>query len=78
MFLKQVIGKTGKVISVDSDGDVRVDFGGLKWMFNPQCCILVSQGQGRVPSARASVKVNTQSSSDDDDDDNGESNCFTS
>jgi len=67
--LKQVLGKTGKVIAVDSDGDVKVDFSGPKWIFNAQCCILLSQGQGRVPSARASVRVNTQSSSEDDDDD---------
>jgi len=74
VFLKQVIGKTGKVISVDSDGDVKVDFGGAKWTFNPQCCTLVSQGQGRVPSARASVTVNTQSSDDDDGDDDDSGN----
>ena len=73
VFVKQVIGKTGKVISVDSDGDVKVDFGGSKWIFNPQCCILVSQGQGRVPSARASMRVNAQSSSEDDDDDDDNS-----
>jgi len=54
---------------VDRDGDVKVKFDGQTWIFNPQCCILVSQGQGQVPSARDSVAVNAQSSSDDDDDD---------
>ena len=69
MFVEQVIGKTGKVVAVDSDGDVKVKFDGPTWIFNPQCCVLVSKGQGQVPSARASVLVNTQSGSDDDDDD---------
>jgi len=69
----QVIGKTGKVVSVDRDGDVKVKFDGRKWIFNPQCCMLVSQsqgqGQGRPTSVRQSAAVNLQSSSDDDDDD---------
>jgi len=75
-----VIGKTGKVVAVDSDGDLRVDFGGKTWLLNPQSCVPVSQGQGRVPSARASVTVNADSSDDDDNDgdDNSESNCIQS
>jgi len=64
----QVLGKTGTVVAVDSDGDLKVDFGGKMWILNPQCCIPVSQGQGQVPSARASLMVNTESSDDDDDD----------
>jgi len=63
----QVLGKTGTVVAVDSDGDLKVDFGGKTWIFNPQCCIPVSQGQGQVPSARASLMVNTESSDDDND-----------
>jgi len=76
-----VIGKTGKVIAVDSDGDIKVKFdAGGTWIFNAQCCELVSQGgqAARVSSARpSSSAVNTQSksSSDDDDDDNDNSQC---
>ena len=46
----QVIGKTGKVVAVDSDGDLKVDFGDKTWILNPQCCILVSQGEDRDSS----------------------------
>ena len=73
MLVEQVIGKTGKVVSIDRDGDVKVKFDGRTWILNPQCCTLVSQGQGqgqaRPTSARQRVAVNLQSSSDDDDDD---------
>jgi len=65
-----VIGKTGKVVAVDSDGDLKVDFGSKTWILNPQCCVAVSQGQGRGPSARASVNI--ESSRDDDDNDNSQ------
>lgn len=54
----QVAGKTGRVVAVDSDGDVKVEIAGNRWLFNPQCCIIESQ-------AAAS------SGSDDDDDNNG-------
>ena len=65
-----MIGKTGKVVSIDGNGDAKVNFGATTWTLNPQCCIPVSQGQAQaVPAARASLAVNTQSSDDDDDDD---------
>jgi len=76
----QAMGKTGSVVSVDSGGDVKVKFdGGSTWIFNAQCCLLVSQGggAGRVSSARPSLAVNTQSSSDSDDDhDNSQSVAY--
>jgi len=69
----QVMGKTGKVVGVFSDGDLKVDFGGRTWTLNPQCCIPVSQGQlRRLPSTRASIHVNAESSSDDSDNDNSQ------
>jgi len=67
----QVIGKTGKVVAVDSDGDLKVDFGGKTWILNPQCCVPVSQGVASpAPSARPSLTINTENNDDDDDDNN--------
>lgn len=28
----------GKVVKIDSDGDVAVAFGNKAWVFNPACC----------------------------------------
>jgi len=69
-----VIGKTGRVVSIDSDGDVKVDFGGKTWILNPQCCIPVSQGQGqgqgRATVPARTIQTNAESSDDDDNDNN--------
>jgi hypothetical protein len=40
--VQQVAGKTGRVVSVDSDGDVKVDIAGGQWLLNPLCCIVDS------------------------------------
>ncbi|XP_067659038.1 E3 ubiquitin-protein ligase MIB2-like [Haliotis asinina] len=37
--MEQVLGKVGRVVRVDSDGDIVVSFGSTKWIFNPVCCI---------------------------------------
>lgn len=34
----KVLGKVGKVVKMDSDGDVAVSFGTQAWVFNPACC----------------------------------------
>lgn len=36
----KVIGKVGKVVKIDSDGDVAIGFGDKAWVFNPVCCLL--------------------------------------
>lgn len=38
MCFFQVLGKVGKVIKIDSDGDVAVSFGSKAFVFNPACC----------------------------------------
>lgn len=43
--LFKTIGRTGKVLRVDSDGDVKVSFGGDSWTFNPLCLRLVNKDQ---------------------------------
>lgn len=40
------LGKIGRVVMVDSDGDVRVEVGGTNWLFNPDCLTSV---QGSKP-----------------------------
>ncbi|XP_022251627.1 E3 ubiquitin-protein ligase MIB2-like [Limulus polyphemus] len=40
-FLNQVLGKTGKVTKIYSDGDLRVNVEGQTWTFNPLCVTLV-------------------------------------
>ncbi|XP_012258103.2 E3 ubiquitin-protein ligase MIB2 isoform X2 [Athalia rosae] len=39
--MKTVLGKTGKVIKIYSDGDIRVEFDGHTWTFNPANVTLV-------------------------------------
>lgn len=41
-LMKLSLGKTGKVVDIDSDGDLRVKVNGLTWAFNPACCTLAS------------------------------------
>jgi Mind bomb SH3 repeat domain len=53
----QTAGKTGRVVAVDSDGDVKVEIAGKQWLYNPQCCILES-------------RVQQQADDSDDDDEN--------
>ncbi|KAH3783586.1 hypothetical protein DPMN_161528 [Dreissena polymorpha] len=36
--MSEVLGKVGKVVKIDSDGDVAVAFGNKAWVFNPACC----------------------------------------
>lgn len=38
--MQPAIGKVGKVVKIDSDGDVAVAFGNKAWVFNPACCEL--------------------------------------
>ena len=38
-FISQSIGQTGKVLRVDSDGDVKIEVSGSSWTFNPLCLI---------------------------------------
>ena len=35
----QVLGKVGRIVKVDSDGDVAVVFGQKAVVLNPACCI---------------------------------------
>lgn len=34
-----MLDKVGKVVKIDSDGDVAVAFGNKAFVFNPACCI---------------------------------------
>ena len=38
MFAFQVLGKVGKIVKIDSDGDVAVVFGQKAVVLNPACC----------------------------------------
>lgn len=48
--MKTAMGKTGKVLKVDSDGDLIVRVNGSRWIFNPACCTMATE------SERASMK----------------------
>lgn len=39
--MRNALGKTGKVLKVYSDGDLRVNVDGHTWTFNPMCVVLV-------------------------------------
>ena len=38
------MNKVGRVVKVDEDGDIRVDFNGPQFMYAPACCIRVDRG----------------------------------
>ncbi|XP_012288301.1 E3 ubiquitin-protein ligase MIB2 [Orussus abietinus] len=42
--MKTALGKTGKIIKIYSDGDLRVALDGHTWTFNPLCVTLVPAG----------------------------------
>lgn len=46
--MKNALGKTGKVIKIYSDGDLRVALDGHTWTFNPQSVTLVPPGTETV------------------------------
>ncbi|XP_070207241.1 E3 ubiquitin-protein ligase MIB2-like isoform X2 [Littorina saxatilis] len=48
--MRQTLGKTGQVLKVYSDGDLRVQVEGQVWTFNPACCLPVAaHGGGHHP-----------------------------
>jgi len=68
LFVMQIIGKSGQVVGVDSDGDVKVEIAGNRWLLNPLCCVLesaVSPGQGRQNIAVSEEDSKNQSNEDD-------------
>lgn len=62
LSLSQALGKTGKVIKIYSDGDLRValDIHGHTWTFNPLSVVPVSSGT----NAMAAVQDNANRSRD--------------
>ena len=38
LYFLQVLGKVGKIVKIDSDGDVAVVFGPKAVVLNPACC----------------------------------------
>lgn len=53
MLISQALGKTGKVIKIYSDGDLRValDIHGHTWTFNPLSVVPVSSGTNATAAA---------------------------
>lgn len=53
LCLSQALGKTGKVIKIYSDGDLRValDIHGHTWTFNPLSVVPVSSGTNTTAGA---------------------------
>lgn len=45
----QALGKTGKIIKIYSDGDLRVALDGHTWTFNPLSVSLMPPGSHNVP-----------------------------
>ncbi|XP_072035840.1 E3 ubiquitin-protein ligase MIB2-like [Amphiura filiformis] len=37
--MEQTLGKVGKVVAVDTDGDIKVEIDGKAWFYNPKCLI---------------------------------------
>ncbi|XP_067658955.1 E3 ubiquitin-protein ligase MIB2-like isoform X2 [Haliotis asinina] len=64
--MKKVLGRRGRIVKIDSDGDVAVKFGTRVYLFNPCCCKL---DDGEVDEDEDDD--DDGDSSDDDDDDVG-------
>ncbi|KAL4221756.1 hypothetical protein ACF0H5_020011 [Mactra antiquata] len=65
-----LIGKVGKVVKIDSDGDVAVAFGEDAFVFNPACCMLAKgEKVSEVSVVESKPKPGGASGGNDDDDD---------
>ena len=61
ILVTQVAGRTGRVVDIDSDGDLKVAMNdGNTWVLNPQCCIKQKNDHTNV----------RRTGDEDDDDDN--------
>jgi len=65
----QTLGETGTVLSVDSDGDVRVDVTGHVWTFNPACCTGLPATARKRADKQSPHSDDSDNDDDDDDDD---------
>ncbi|KAK7093788.1 E3 ubiquitin-protein ligase MIB2-like isoform X1 [Littorina saxatilis] len=44
--MDRTAGMVGRVVKVDDDGDLRVDFNGLEYIYAPSCCLPASAASG--------------------------------
>lgn len=51
LYLSQALGKTGKVIKIYPDGDLRVALDGPTWTFNPLSVVPVSSATNVTAAA---------------------------
>lgn len=51
LYLSQALGKTGKIIKIYPDGDLRVALDGPTWTFNPLSVVPVSSGTNATAAA---------------------------
>lgn len=74
--MKAALGKAGKVVKIDSDGDVAVTFGSKSWVFNPLCLepaagaqpFIIEAGAGaRMERTESASSTRSTGSSDSDD-----------
>jgi len=70
-ILLQTLGETGRVLSEDSDSDVRVEIAGRVWTFNPACCtrLPATTTTSTTTDKKPHSDVSDDDSCDDNDDD---------
>ncbi|XP_046582963.1 E3 ubiquitin-protein ligase mind-bomb-like isoform X1 [Haliotis rubra] len=66
--MEDCLGMTGQVVEIDKDGDMRVDFGNVKWFLSPVCCD--PQDGEALSGSELSSGSNKSTSSDSSDVDN--------
>ncbi|XP_046564763.1 E3 ubiquitin-protein ligase mind-bomb-like isoform X2 [Haliotis rubra] len=66
--MEDCLGMTGQVVEIDKDGDLRVDFGNVKWFLSPVCCD--PQDGEALSGSELSSGSNKSTSSDSSDVDN--------
>ncbi|KAJ8319866.1 hypothetical protein KUTeg_001453 [Tegillarca granosa] len=64
--MKQVIGKLGRIIKKDQDGDLRVKIEGNSWIFSPVCCQVVDDPKlaDKIPQLTSSDEEDSDGSMD--------------
>jgi len=72
---QQAAGKTGRVVAIDADGDLKVEVEGRMWLFNPQCCALERAAVPRQSTRQQSDPNQVGNGNGGDVDDERRSEC---
>ena len=69
--MKSALGKNGRIVRLDSDGDMRIKIGENTWIFNPTC-VMPLEDQNAAKKIPALTKQETKDVSDDEEESSGD------